>query len=322
MRTLLLASLALLLPAVLTGVAPHGGISTPVDAVTGATDPVGDSDTPRTVGIETFRHLSARSVVSVRLVQQAGTPRVEYTLPAGAKDILRVLSEGDRLVLTVALDDYQALNQDIEVTVYTPDPPEVIDLQGTGSLQANDLRADHALTFTSQGTGDVRLDHVACAALEVQNSGTGDFTWNKAEVQDGAVLVSSGTGDMKGSYLRCGALDATQRGTGRTSLATLYTDDAATFSATHSTLNVTHAEVGGTLSAMAAEDGRIELPRIDAAALTAETRDRASLTIGGGVSGPARFTCDSENKLDARRLTISGECTTQGRHTKNLLLIK
>ena len=273
MRTLLLVSLALLLPAVLTGVAPHSGISTPVDAVTGATDPVGDSDTPRTVEVKTFRHLSARSVVSVRLVQQASTPRVEYTLPAGAKDILRVLSEGDRLVLTVALDDYQALNQDIEVTVYTPDPPEVIDLQGTGSLQANDLRADHALTFTSQGTGDVRLDHVACAVLEVQNSGTGD---------------------MKGSYLRCGALDATQRGTGRTSLATLYTDDAATFSATHSTLNVTHAEVGGTLSATAAEDGRIELPRIDAAALTAETRDRASLTIGGGVSGPARFTCDSE----------------------------
>ena len=190
MRTLLLASLALLLPAVLTGVAPHGGLSASVDAVTGATDPVGDSDTPRTVGIETFRHLSARSVVSVRLVQQAGTPRVEYTLPAGTKDILRILSEGDRLVLTVALDDYQALNQDIEVTVYTPDPPEVIDLQGTGSLQASDLRADHALTFTSQGTGDVRLDHVACAALEVQNSGTGDFTWTKAVVQDGAVLVS------------------------------------------------------------------------------------------------------------------------------------
>jgi hypothetical protein len=92
-------------------------------------------------------------------------------------------------------DDYNSIsNNNLKITVYTPDIKEV-ELNGSGDIVVNDGFKSSSLTSEINGSGDITIKNSSFNTMRSEINGSGSITSSSAVCDNGVVSIV-GSGDI------------------------------------------------------------------------------------------------------------------------------
>ena len=144
-----------------------------------------------------FSEISLRVAANLNVIQ-GSEHSVEITANERTLDKIIVEINNNKLVIRFSFEDRWMSDfkpGSIEINVVTPDI-NMLSLQGSGNIYAEDKIETHSLDLNIEGFGDIKLSNVKCDRIEADIAGSGDIILSgKSKIREIEIDIA-GSGDV------------------------------------------------------------------------------------------------------------------------------